>query len=134
MFFRSIREFICLALLDRLKACCERLFPIADQNEPKSLIELERRAHDLSRAADAAAKAGDWQIVPDLEARREEVDKELKEAHGAWAADKEKNEIGSHIGVPSHQGNPRPRLFATQAKLNFAFAMLYMRRAAVQER
>lgn len=131
MFFRSIRERICSALLMRLSVCCQELLPTAnDAGEPKNVLDLERRAHDLARAAEAAADAGDWKVVPELETRRQEIDEELREARERWFAEREAQEFERVIGRPTLQGGPRSRLFATQARLNFAFAKLYMRLSA----
>ncbi len=134
MFFRSFRERICLALLTKLEACCVELLPTASQpDEPKNIVDLKRRAHELALAVDAAANAGDWTVIPALESRRQELDEELNEAQGKWFAEKEAILIEKASGPATSKGRPGPRLFATQARLNFAFAKLYMRLAANQE-
>jgi hypothetical protein len=81
--------------------CCQELLPTAnDAGEPENVVDLERRAQDLARAAEAAADAGDWQVVPELETRRQEIDEELREARRRWIAEREAQEIERVIGRP----------------------------------
>lgn len=54
MFFRSIRERICSALIIGSQ-CAGRSF----LNEPENVVDLQRRAHDSALAAEAAADTRD---------------------------------------------------------------------------
>jgi len=134
MILRSIRSQFCQALLARLLVCCQEFFPMDnDPDELQHIIDLRRRASDLAQAADAAAESGNWQVVPALETRRQEVDEKLREAIQSALAHLEAEEIRNTIGQPNLPHQARSRLFATQARLNFAFANLYMRLTAAHE-
>lgn len=111
--------------------CCQELLPTAnDAGEPENVVDLERRAQDLARAAEAEADVGNWQVVPELETRRQEIDEELREARRRWITEREVQELERVIGRPKLKGRLRSRLLATQARLNFAFAKLYMKLSA----
>lgn len=122
MFLNSLREVICFEMLKRISTSCgpEFLRSGSQVGEASGLAQLEREVAELELAIAVAAERGDVREVPKLE----ECHKELMQR---VEAERLRAELADQVDSASASPSKPPiRLFAIKARLNLAFANLYV--------